>query len=152
MLKDKFKVISIRSNNTYHVERNDNGYMISWNDRSKENSSQYTKDTVISLIEEGKWVVIYDVEDVIQTEPIHIHKALDFNELTGRRFGMSFKRISDVKYKTPIQNINLRYIEGYIETFAPMGSVVLNDKEYGFNIIPYQLIVEMTEIFEVEEN
>jgi len=149
MLKDKFNFKASGNRYIRSARRTDFGYTITWKEGKLEYNIAYTEQEVEGCIASHQWEVVDDVKEETQAEPIY--KALDFNELTGRRFGVSFKRISDVKYKTPIQNINLRYIEGNIETFAPMGSVVLNDREYGFNIIPYQLIVEMTEIFEVED-
>lgn len=73
----------------------------------------------------------------------------DFTELTGRKFKIIYKDCNDLIYRTDIRHCNLKIIEGTMENFNPSAEVVINSKEYGFNIIPYKSIVYMVEIKEL---
>ena len=144
MLKDSFKFKQKRyDGTTYTAEKiNNNNYKISWvDDYDGADNQDYDLKVIEDYIKNGDWIVI---EEGIKTETTH--KDRNFNDLTGRYFQVTFRRMVDYINKFSLRDSTLEYIEGYIENFVPMEAIVFNDIKYGFNIIPYQLIVKMTEV------
>lgn len=59
----------------------------------------------------------------------------------GRSVTVWYKSQADIKNHTPLGDLKLKYIEGEVVNFSPSRAIVLDGKEYGFNIIPYEAIV-----------
>lgn len=142
---NNFKIKVLDSGNVYNVEKADKGYTMSWleNDVLTKGNIVYSEVDIQRYLDDGSWLILDETK--IKT----IHKDMNFNDLTGRYFQITFRCMVDYINNFTLKDSTLEYIEGYIENFVPMEAVVFNDVKYGFNIIPYQLIVKMTEVKEI---
>jgi hypothetical protein len=76
----------------------------------------------------------------------------NFKDLTGKRYSVWFNPyyLSEERRKACSIESKIDYIEGYIENFNPQTGIILFDKEFGFNIIPFKSIIQILEIKEGE--
>lgn len=74
-----------------------------------------------------------------------------FSDVAGKRVKIVFQDIKSALTGIPINSSKLKYVEGYIENFYPGTGVILNDEEFGFNIIPMKSIVQLLEVIDEEE-
>lgn len=141
MLKNEFKFESNDGKICTAVKTSEKHYSVTWMERWIVYMQSYSREVVENLISIGTWKIIDD-EIKVST----IHKDRDFNDLTGRYFKVFFRHMYEFENRFSLRDSKLEYIEGYLEDFMPMETAIFNDKKYGFNIIPYQLIVQMIEV------
>ena len=75
-----------------------------------------------------------------------MEEKIRFGNPTGRRVKVWFRNYNQFNHIS--HEVKLEYIEGEVLNFAFETGVVIDDKKYGFNIIPVNCIVYMLEVID----